>query len=120
MTRSAHFGDIVRGLREDLRRENRRFSLRQVAHRIGIEPAYLSKIERGEVPPPSETTTVRLAKELGQDPDVFLAMAGKVSGDLQEIIRMRPRLFAELIRQLKEAPDYAVLRLVREVRDGNW
>ena len=115
-----HFGATVKEIRERLRREDRRFSLRQVAQRVGIEPAYLSKIERGQVPPPSEATTVRLAKELSQDPDVFLAMAGKVSGDLQEVIRKRPKLFAELIRQLKEAPDHAILRVVREVRDGNW
>ena len=115
-----HFGEVARALRERLRRDDRRFSLRQVAQRIGVEPACLSKIERGEVPPPSEATTRRLAKELGEDPDVFLAMAGKVSSDLQEIIRRRPKLFAELIRQMKEAPDHAILRVVREVRDGNW
>ena len=114
------FGPVIRERRERLRRDDRRYSVRQVARRIGIEPAYLSKIERGEVAPPSEATTVRLARELGQDPDVMLAMAGKVSGDLQEIIRKRPRLFAELIRQLREAPDHALLRVVREVRDGDW
>ena len=70
--------------------------------------------------PPSEATTVRIAKELGQDPDVMLALAGKVSADLQAVIRKRPRLFADLIRQLKEVPDEAVLRIVREVRDGKW
>ena len=115
-----HFGPTLRDIRERLRRDDRRFSVRQVAQRVGIEPAYLSKIERGEVAPPSEVTTVRLAAELGQDPDVLLALAGKVSGDLQAIIRKRPRLFADLIRQLKEAPDDAVLRVVREVRDGDW
>ena len=115
-----HFGNVARAHRERLRRDDRRFSLRQVAQRVGIEPAYLSKIERGEVPPPSEATTLRLANELGEDPDVFLAMAGKVSSDLQEIIRRRPKLFAELIRHMKEAPDHAILRVVREVRDGNW
>ena len=114
------FGPAIRERRERLRRDDRRYSVRQVATRIGIEPAYLSKIERGEVAPPSEATTVRLAKELDQDPDMLLAMAGKVSGDLQEIIRKRPKLFAELIRQLKEAPDHAVLRVVGEVRDGDW
>ena len=51
---------------------------------------------------------------------VLLALAGKVSSDLQSIIRRRPKLFAELIRQLKDMPDHAVLRLVREVRDGEW
>ena len=114
------FGPTLRDTRERLRRDDRRFSVRQVAQRVGIEPAYLSKIERGEVAPPSEATTVRLAAELGQDPDVLLALAGKVSGDLQAIIRKRPRLFADLIRQLREAPDDAVLRVVREVRDGDW
>ena len=115
-----HFGQTVRQIRERLRENDRRYSVRQVAGRIGIEPAYLSKIERGDVAPPSEATTVKLARELGEDPDVMLALAGKVSADLQCIIRKRPRLFAELIRQLKEAPDEAVLRVVREVRDGNW
>ena len=115
-----HFGTTVRALRERLRAEDRRFSVRQVAKRIGVEPAYLSKIERGDVAPPSEATTVRIANELGEDPDVLLALAGKVSGDLQDIIRRRPRLFADLIRQLKEAPDDAILRVVREVRDGDW
>lgn len=115
-----HFGDSIRATREHLRQEDRRYSLRQVAKRIGVEPAYLSKIERGDVPPPSEATTIRLAQELNEDSDVLLAMAGKVSSDLQEIIRKRPKLFAELIRQLKEAPDNAILRVVREVRDGEW
>ncbi len=115
-----HFGAVVRNRRERMHLEDRRFSLRQVAQRVGIEPAYLSKIERGDVAPPSEATTIRLARELGEDPDVFLAMAGKVSSDLQEIVRKRPRLFADLIRQLKAAPDDAILRVVREVRDGDW
>lgn len=114
------FGSTIREVRERLRQDDRRFSIRQVAGRVGIEPAYLSKIERGEVAPPSEATTMRLARELGEDPDILLALAGKVSGDLQEIIRKRPRLFADLIRELKEAPDDAVLRVVREVRDGDW
>jgi len=97
-----------------------RFSLRQVAHRIGVEPAYLSKVERGLVPPPSEATIVRLAGDLGEDSDVLLALAGKVGSDLQAIILRRPKQFAELIRQLKNAPDHAILKVVREVRDGNW
>ena len=115
-----HFGQTTRELRETLRIQDRRYSLRQVAIRVGIEPAYLSKIERGEVPPPSEATVLRLADELGADPDVYLALAGKVSAELQQIIRRRPRLFADLIRELKAAPDHAILRVVRQVREGDW
>ena len=96
------------------------YSVRQVAQRIGVEPSFLSKVERGEVAPPSEAKIVALARELGEDPDLLLALAGKVSTDLQKVIRKRPELFAALIRELKDMPDHAVLRVVREVRDGNW
>jgi transcriptional regulator with XRE-family HTH domain len=118
MTRT--FGAFIRERREALAAKSRDFSLRQVAGRVGVEPAYLSKVERDEVAPPSEEKIRRLAAELGGDPDVLLALAGKVSRELQDIIRARPALFAELIRQLKDAPDEAVFRVVREVRDGNW
>jgi transcriptional regulator with XRE-family HTH domain len=114
------FGEHLRRRREDLRAGDPRYSLRQMAGRVGLEPSYLSKIERGEQPPPSEDSIRAVAKDLGEDPDVLLAMAGKVSGDLQQIILKRPRLFAELLRDLRNLPDHAVLRLVREVRDGNW
>jgi hypothetical protein len=36
------------------------------------------------------------------------------------VIVKRPALFAQLIRELADAPDGAVLRVVREVRDGQW
>lgn len=85
-----------------------------------MEPSYLSKIERGLEPRPSTETTRALARELGEDPDVLLAMAGKVSDDLLDTIRKRPKLFSALIRETRDMPDHAVLRLVREVRDGNW
>lgn len=116
----APFGGYIRKAREHLKASDRRFSMRQVALRVGIEPAYLSKIERDEQPPPSEATIRKLAAELGEDPDMLLALAGKVSADLQAIIRKRPQLFAELIREIEQMPDHALLRLVREVRDGNW
>jgi len=114
------FGLHIRDRREKLRRDDPRFSVRQVAERIGVEPSFLSKVERDEVPPPSEEKIVALARELGEDADTLLAMAGKVSSDLQRVIRKRPELFATLIRELRDLPDHAVLRLVREVRDGNW
>lgn len=114
------FGSFIRERREELRAEDARYSLRQVAERVGVEPSYLSKVERQLVPPPSEETIVRLAAELELDADVILALAGKISSDLEAVIRKRPKLFAELIRELERMPDHAVLRVVREVRDGEW
>jgi transcriptional regulator with XRE-family HTH domain len=114
------FGSYVRARREALREQDRGYSLRKLAATVGVEPSYLSKVERELEPPPSEPRIRALAEALGEDPDVLLAMAGKVSSDLQETIRRRPELFAQLIRELKDQPDHAVLRVVREVRDGNW
>lgn len=114
------FGAHLRQVREALQAGDKSYSLRQVAQRVGIEPAYLSKIERGVFAPPSEQVIVKLAQDLGEDKDVLLALAGKLSSDLQQIIMQRPQLFAELLRQLREAPDHAIVRVVREVKDGDW
>lgn len=119
------FAEYIRTRRETLDAAARAaglpgLSLRKCAGLAGLEPSYLSKIERGLQPPPSEQSIVALAKALGDDPDVLLALAGKVSSDLQAAILRRPALFAELIRELKDQPDHAVLRIVREVRDGTW
>lgn len=119
-TRMGSFGDYLRKARERKRTSDSSFSVRQLAGRVGVQPSYLSKVERGEQPPPSEKTILALAAELDEDPDVLLALGGKVSVDLQAVILSRPKLFANLIRQLKDMPDQAVLRIVREVRDGNW
>jgi len=43
-----------------------------------------------------------------------------VSADPQEIICTRLQLSSQLFRETKDIPDHAVLRLVREVRDGDW
>ena len=114
------FGAFIRSRREELRSNDRTYSVRQLARRLGVEPAYLSKIERDQVPPPSEEMITRLASCLGEDRDVLLALGGKVSPDLLDVIRKRPQLFADLLRSLKAAPDHAILRVVREVSDGEW
>ena len=114
------FGKLIRETRLRAQAGDRAYSLRKTAERIGIQPSYLSKIERGELPPPGEEVICKLAADLGLDADVLLAMAGKVSSELQEVIRNRPELFGALIRELKSVPDNAVLKLVREVRDGEW
>jgi len=113
-------GDHLRERREALASSDRAFSLRQLAVRCGVTPAYLSRVERDEVAPPGEETLLKLAHELGEDPDVLLAMAGKISADLRQVILARPKLFADLIRSIKSVPDHAVLKIVRDVRDGQW
>ncbi len=71
-----------------------------------------------QTPPPPEQTIRRLATDLEEDADELLGLAGKVSRDLQEIVIRRPRIFADLLRTLDEAPDHVVTRITREVRAG--
>jgi transcriptional regulator with XRE-family HTH domain len=113
-------GTYIREKREAFRSKDSSYSLRQVAGRIGIEPSYLSKIERGEQTYLSEEKTLALARELNEDPDLLLALSGKISTDVQEIIRKRPQLFTQLIRDLNNLPDQVVLHIVKNVRDGMW
>jgi HTH-type transcriptional regulator, competence development regulator len=116
----AHFGAHVRKLRLARRVNNRSFSLRQVATRVGVQPGYLSRIETGDTAPPGEAVIKALACDLGENEDVLLALGGKVSAELKAVIVKRPGLFGQLLRQLADAPDHAVVRVVREVRDGQW
>ena len=110
------FGTYVRQQRMALLSEDDAYSLRRVALSCGLEPSFLSKIERGIAPPPSEAKIKALADVLGEDADVLLAMAGKVSSDLQEAIRLRPKLFGELIRLLRSAPDRGISGMLKEAK----
>ena len=120
MTADLSCGETLRARRTVNSENDPAFSLRQVAGRVGIEPSYLSKIERGEQPPPGEQTIRRLAEELGENPDALLALAGKVSSDLLEIIRERPTVVAELLRAMRGMSAKRVSEISRQIRDGDW
>tara|TARA_R110002096_G_scaffold360859_2_gene553829 strand:+ start:20 stop:5686 length:5667 start_codon:yes stop_codon:yes gene_type:complete len=114
MSLSGPFGITIRERRELLRGAfHDAYSLRRVAQRMGIQPSYLSRIERGDVEPPSEKVTRKLALELNFNPDELLASAGKVSSDLKEnilaMIQERPDVWANLSRELGLREDFAEL-----------
>lgn len=113
------FGNHTRLLRKQRHSVNGRYSIRQTAERIGVEPAYLGKIERGDASP-SEDLIRRMAADLGEDADLLLALAGQVAEDIRKIIVARPVLFAELIRGLSDAPDDKLMALVHKVRNDEW
>lgn len=89
------FGRMVRKLREE-----KNISIAQFAKRVGMSPTYLAPIERDVFPPPAEAKVVRIARALHQDPDEFLALAGRVRNDLTRIIRRQPRQAARLLRAI--------------------
>ncbi|GAB7024118.1 response regulator [Salidesulfovibrio brasiliensis] len=102
------FGTHLRTKRLELLKEDKSFSLRRVSQTIGIEPSYLSKIERGQPLSLSEEKIVALAQLLQEDTDYLLAMGGKISQDVQAIIKERPMLFSRLVREMKDMPDEAI------------
>lgn len=113
------FGQFLRNLRESYGIDNTNYSLRKVAKRLEVEPSYLSKIER-DLENPSEELINKIAIEFSQDKNVLLAMTGKVSQELQMIILKNPVVFAQLLNSLKDSPEHAILKVVREVRNGDW
>jgi transcriptional regulator with XRE-family HTH domain len=103
MTHATDFGGLLRTARQ-----TQRIGLRELARRIQISPAYLSKIETGQFPPPAEDRLVAIAAQLNLDPDVLLAQAGRVPADVLQTIKQRPIEMAQLIRlagQLMKQPD---------------
>jgi transcriptional regulator with XRE-family HTH domain len=66
-------------------------SLRELTRRVDLSPNFLSKMELGHFPPPGEQIIVLIAETLDQSKDEMLALAGKVSSDLIEIILQRPK-----------------------------
>lgn len=96
------FGDYIRKRREGLRKDDPNYSIRRMAGRIGIHHSYLSKVERGEPASLSEKRIVALAKELKDDPDLLMAMSGKISEDVRRAIFDEPELFIEFIHQVRD------------------
>jgi transcriptional regulator with XRE-family HTH domain len=97
-------------------RETREISLREMAKMIGVSPTYLSKVERDEIPAPTEAKVKAIALIIECDADELLARAGRVSSDLSDIIKCRPVELAALLRTTKGLTADDVARLAREAQ----
>ena len=79
------FGSTIREMREA-----QKMGLRAAADRLGISPAYLSRIERGKERPPKPELVKRLATLLGGDPDLLFRLAASTDPDLAEFLHGTP------------------------------
>ncbi|MDR0924929.1 MAG: helix-turn-helix domain-containing protein, partial [Hungatella sp.] len=91
-----NFGDTVRELRRA-----QELGLRETAAKIGISPAYLSRIERGKEHPPKAETIKALAKVLAADPDVLFRLSSSTDPELTDFLRVQPRVM-QLLRYINE------------------
>jgi transcriptional regulator with XRE-family HTH domain len=97
-------------------REGKEIGLREMAKMIGVSPTYLSKIERGEFPPPAEDKVRAIAKIIQCDVDDLLARAGRVSSDITDIIKRHPVELAALLRTTKGLTADQITRLARQAQ----
>lgn len=81
------FGATIRELRtaQDL-------GLRETAGKIGISPAYLSRIERGKETPPRPEIIKNLAKILAADPDVLFRLSSSTDPELTDYLQTNPEV----------------------------
>ena len=73
-------------------REQAGLSQRELANRVGVSFTYLSKIESGVMPPPSENVIVRLVEVLDADRDELMSLAGKIPSDIAQMLKNRENL----------------------------
>jgi transcriptional regulator with XRE-family HTH domain len=93
------FGQFIRELRINQKEYN---SLREFARKVGLSPAYLSRIENEKEPPPSEAIIERMAEALGIDKYELFSHAGKIPTEFLETFQKNPKRVASFMRRAQE------------------
>lgn len=82
MEEAKQFGTRLRELRIKAR-----LTQRELAEKVNVNFSYLSKIENGVLPPPSERVISQLAEILNADKDELLILAGKIPADIAQMLK---------------------------------
>lgn len=97
------FGERIRRLRTE-----KGLGLRAMAKKVDISATYLSRIETNEEKsPPAEKVIKALARELGDDFDTLMGLAGRIPEDVEDVIKNDPRMpeFLRTARNQKVSGD---------------
>lgn len=103
-----HLGATLRLLRVDAG-----LSLRDMARRIGVSSAYLSRVENGVDAPPTVERLTAIARELDVPPALLMDVANRVSPYVTEYLEAVPgsgTLFLELARRRLSGAELARVR----------
>ncbi len=74
------------GVRLKQLRKQAGMTQRELANKVGVDFTYLSKIESGAMPPPSQKVILQLAEALNADKDELTILAGKIPSDIAKIL----------------------------------
>lgn len=105
------FGERVRQLRMQ-----KRFGQRALAHAVGVNFTYISKIENGKLDfgdYPSEELILRLAEALDVDAEEMLILAEKIPARVRKRVLERPDAFGRLAK----LDDASLDRLLHHLED---
>ncbi len=91
----SEFGEYLKAVRK-----RKKISQRELAKRVGVDFTYISKIENGIMPAPSEETIRKIAVVLGEEVDKMILLARKIPSEFQEVIHK----CEELPAFLRKAP----------------
>lgn len=110
------FGPTIR-----LLRQAKGISLREMARKLGVSPAFLSQIEAGRQHKIPKARILQVAKMLGVSEAYLLGTAHRIHPDVVEFLRQTPEAAEFLITAVQsgfEAEDFAELREAVKDRSG--
>lgn len=84
-------------------RREQKLTQRELAKRVNVNFTYLSKIENGDMPPPSEEKIYKLAENLNIHPDELFILAHRLSDELVDLAA-RPHM-PTILRAAKDLSD---------------
>jgi len=91
-----HFGQTLRVMRTTAG-----LSLRELAKRLGVSPAYISQVERGKARPPTDERIRQIEKILALPAGSLLSATGRVESEIDEFLADVPEA-CDFIRQAQE------------------
>lgn len=109
--RTRPFGQVLRE-----KRLEKGYSLRKFAEMVGVSPTYLSQVEQSNVDPPTAERVKKMADLLEANSDEWIALAGRVPGDLPEIIQQQPTEMPELLREASGLSAEQLRKLTEQAR----
>lgn len=110
------FGPTIR-----LLRQAKGISLREMARRLGVSPAFLSQIEAGRQHKIPKARIVQVAEMLGVSDAYLLGTAKQIHPDVVQFLRETPEAAEFMITAVKsglEPEDFAGLREALKARSG--
>lgn len=115
------FGTYIKECREELLATDPEYSIRKVAKRVGVDPTFLSRLERERqgARSPRPEIIERLAEELAVERDLLFALANRTPPEVEEAMRSRPEILFAIIRELDRMPDGNLERILRTLQKKN-